>query len=161
VDFLAVSAEAGLSRARSIKTASVLQKRHRDQALPTGRQVRRRFEETNRAYGQLSRCVDLKPELAPIDSAVYVITDIVLFVNFTCALQSRPISTLRRIKISGDQDKESLKFSMQLLFNDSYVLRHDSKEDVAEDEDPGAYCPRSALFRAHCNWNVFVVLPEL
>jgi len=134
-DFLAVSYEAGLSRNISIKTASVLQKRHAEHQLPTGRQVRRRFDQTNRAYGQLSKFIIIKPELAPVDSAVYLITDIVQFVEFTCAIQSRPVKTLRHLKLSGDAGQESLKFSLQLLFDDSHVLQDNAeeKEDAVDD----------------------------
>jgi len=138
-DFVAVVAETGISRRSSIRTASVLHKRHR-QELPTGRQVKRILDQTGRAYGQLSRCIIIDPRDSPIDSAMYIISDIVQFVNFTCAIQSRPIKTLRQIKLSGDEGKNSLKFSMQLLFADSYVLQDveckDTEPDVAK---PGAY----------------------
>lgn len=141
-DFLAVAAETGISRSSSIKTASVLCKRHPDQNLATGRQVKRKFDSTNRAYGQLSRCIIIDPQLSPIDSAEYVITDIVQFVHFTCEIQSRPVSTLRHLKISGDQGQDSLKFSLQLLFDDSYILQDipDEKSAAAVEniKEPGS-----------------------
>jgi len=139
-DYLAVKSEVGISRQRTIKTAAVLRKRHADYPLATGRQVKRRFDTTNRAYGLLSRWVLIDPKMAPVDSAVFFITDIVLFVHFTCEIQSRPISTLRCIKISGDQGQDILKFSMQLFFDDSYVWQ----DSVDHKEAPTAVAAASS-----------------
>jgi len=133
-----VMAAAGGTSVRALsRSTSALRQLHPGLGFPKSSATRRSFQRTVQAYEQLFRFIDIEDsKMAPVDGVVYTTTDIVQFVEFTCALQSRPISTLRRIKISGDEGCGILKFSLQLFFDDSYVLNPDI-EDRKNDSDSG------------------------